>query len=226
MYVRTSSTRRNSGLSGLGDAQQDRVQSEVTAAAQKYGVDPQLALLIAQHESAYQQINPKTGTTIQSTLANGQPGALGVMQLMPATAAGLGVNPYDEQQNIDGGVRLLSQLLKQFNGNVTNAVAAYSAGPGAVQKYGGVPPYAETQNYVQWINARYSGSGSASDSSGSPSTSDTPSTSSSLFDLSSLFPSLPSSDTQYDIGGLVLSGQDLIVIGGIALAAVLVSAML
>lgn len=221
MYTRTSTRRNGLGRYGLGDAQQDRVQSEVTAAAQRYGIDPKLALLIAQHESAYQQINPKTGKVIQSTLDNGQPGALGVMQLMPATAGGLGVNPYDELQNIDGGVRLMSQLLKQFNGNVSNAVAAYSAGAGAVQKYGGVPPYAETQNYVNWINARYSGSGSGDSST----TSDTPS-SSSPFDFSSFIPDSLSANSQYDLGGLVLSGSDLLLIGAVGLAAVVLFAML
>ena len=70
------------------------------------------------------------------------------MQLMPETAAALGVNPYDEKQNIEGGAMYLRKMLDKFDGNVSHALAAYNAGPGAVQKYGGVPPYRETQNYV------------------------------------------------------------------------------
>jgi hypothetical protein len=81
---------------------------------------------------------------------------------MPATAAGLGVDPTNQQQNIQGGVQLLSQLLNQFNGNVPDALAAYNAGPAAVTKYGGVPPYAETQNYVTSIMANYTGQGGSS----------------------------------------------------------------
>lgn len=79
-------------------------------------------------------------------------GAQGLMQLMPGTAAGLGVtNAYDPRQNVEGGVKYLKQLMEQFGGDLTKTVAAYNAGPGAVMKYGGVPPYAETQNYVKRV---------------------------------------------------------------------------
>jgi LysM repeat protein len=120
----------------------------INASASRYGVDPYLVASVIQQESGFNQ-----------SAVSGA-GAIGIMQLMPGTAQGLGVNPYDVAQNIDGGVKLLSQLLRQFGGNVAFALAGYNAGPGAVQKYGGVPPYAETQNYVRSIMAIYNGSGS------------------------------------------------------------------
>jgi soluble lytic murein transglycosylase-like protein len=78
-------------------------------------------------------------------------GAIGVMQLMPDTAASLGVDPYNKQQNIEGGAKYLRQMLDTFGGDLKKAVAAYNAGPGAVKDYGGVPPYKETQNYVSKV---------------------------------------------------------------------------
>jgi hypothetical protein len=149
---------------GLGQASStDATKAQITQIAQQYGVDPSLALAVAQQESGFQQTG-KNGQTLQSTLANGQPGALGVFQLMPATAASLGVNPNDQTGNITGGVKYLSQLLQQFGGNVPNALAAYNAGPGAVQKYGGIPPYQETQNYVSSIMANYQSMGGSTTS--------------------------------------------------------------
>lgn len=114
------------------------VGSMVTAEAQRQGVDPNLALRVARHESGLRTnaVSPK--------------GARGPMQLMPATAQGLGVNPDDPADNIRGGVTYLKQQLDRF-GDPKLALAAYNAGPGAVQKYGGVPPYAETQGYVKAI---------------------------------------------------------------------------
>lgn len=121
-----------------GQSQAPDVRALVTAAAQRHGVDPGLAMRVAKQESGYRTnaVSPK--------------GARGPMQLMPATARELGVDMNDPAQNVDGGVRYLKQQLDTF-GSPELALAAYNAGPGAVRKYGGIPPYAETQNYVQSI---------------------------------------------------------------------------
>lgn len=108
----------------------------IREAAGKYGVDPKLVSAVAEIESGFSQ------DAISAT------GAVGVMQLMPETAASLGVDPYDAKQNIDGGAQYLKQMLDDFGGDVRKAVAAYNAGPEAVREYGGVPPYSETQQYV------------------------------------------------------------------------------
>lgn len=113
------------------------------SAAERHGVDPQLVKAIAIAESNMNQDEIS------------EVGAIGVMQLMPETAASLGVNPYDEAENIEGGAMYLKQMLDTFDGNVPYAVAAYNAGPGAVQRYGGVPPYGETQAYVGRVMDMY-----------------------------------------------------------------------
>ncbi len=118
------------------------IQSQISAAAIAQGVDPALALAVANQESGF---NPS---------AVSSKGATGLFQLMPATAAGLGVsNPLDPTQNINGGVALLAQLDKQYNGDTSLVLAAYNAGPTAVNNYGGIPPFPETQNYVASILA-------------------------------------------------------------------------
>jgi soluble lytic murein transglycosylase-like protein len=86
-------------------------------------------------------------------------GAIGVMQLMPGTAREMDADPNDPAQNIDAGVRLLRDLLVKYDGDVIKALAAYNAGPGAVERYGGVPPYPETQHYVDRVLRTYISNG-------------------------------------------------------------------
>jgi soluble lytic murein transglycosylase-like protein len=115
-------------------------KAEIDAAAAKYGIDPALLRGLIKAESNF---DPNAGSPA---------GAQGLCQLMPGTAASLGcTNVHDPAQNIDAGARYLKQQLDAFGGDVTKALAAYNAGPGAVQRYGGVPPYAETQAYVRRV---------------------------------------------------------------------------
>lgn len=152
---------------GFGDVLHGKLQTSTnldsifSAASEKYSVPVNLLKAVAKAESGF---NPK---------ATSRCGAIGVMQLMPGTAKALGVtDAYDPTQNIMGGAKYLSQMLRRFNGDTSKAVAAYNAGAGSVIKYGGVPPYSETQAYVKKVLS-YSGLNlTAGVVSGSPSTAD------------------------------------------------------
>lgn len=113
-------------------------------AAEKYNVDANLLKAIAKQESNF---NPS---------ARSSAGAMGIMQLMPSTAKSLGItDAYNAHDNIMGGAQVIAQNLKKYNGDVSLALAAYNAGSGNVDKYGGIPPFKETQNYVKKVLAYY-----------------------------------------------------------------------
>jgi soluble lytic murein transglycosylase-like protein len=127
-----------------GSRECGRYGSIITDAARRYEVDPQLVSAVINQESGFQ---PN---------AVSKAGAMGLMQLMPDTAKSLGVtDPFNPQQNIEGGTSLLRGLLDRYHGQLDLALAAYNAGPAAVDKYGGVPPFPETQAYVRNIMASY-----------------------------------------------------------------------
>lgn len=116
----------------------------IAEAARAHGVDPRLVAAVVGRESAW---NPNAVSPV---------GACGLMQLMPSTARYLGVNNiFDARENIFGGTKYLRTLLETFDGDLDLTLAAYNAGPGAVQKYKGVPPYRETRAYVRAVRASY-----------------------------------------------------------------------
>lgn len=115
----------------------------VDAAAKKNGLPPNFVHSVVAAESGYQPnaLSPK--------------GAIGLMQLMPATAQLYGADPHDPAQNVEAGAAYLRELLIKYDGDPRRALAAYNAGPGAVDKYNGVPPYAETQTYIERVLRKY-----------------------------------------------------------------------
>lgn len=115
-----------------------KIEELIREKAKIIGVDPDLAVKVAYIESRLNQ------SAVSSK------GAIGVMQIMPQTARELGINPYDLEQNIEGGLRYLKMMLERFN-SIELALSAYNAGPGNVEKYGGIPPFKETLNYVARI---------------------------------------------------------------------------
>lgn len=143
---RPTNSRPVARTDGLSAAEASNVpyRDEIIAAAKRHGIDPALLAAVVKQESNF---NPQAHSAV---------GAKGLTQLMDATARGLGVSdPYDPAQALDGGAKFLSGLLKQFGGDTTRAIAAYNAGPGAVKKFGGIPPYAETQRYVPRVLANF-----------------------------------------------------------------------
>ena len=140
-----ASSANNTSFSDMMKSQQVSPLEDIfNRAAKKYGVDVNLLKAIAKQESDFQPD------------CTSHAGAMGIMQLMPDTAKGLGVtDPYDPEQNIMGGAKFISQMLKKYDGDVTLALAAYNAGPNNVAKYGGVPPFKETQDYVKKVTAYY-----------------------------------------------------------------------
>jgi len=125
-------------------AQSTNIDELVETFSNKYGIDGDFIKAIIKQESGF---NPN---------ATSKKGAMGLMQLMPKTAESLGVlDAYNPSQNIEGGVKYLKNLLEKYDGNKEMALAAYNAGPTAVKKYGGVPPYKETQNYINAIMGTY-----------------------------------------------------------------------
>jgi soluble lytic murein transglycosylase-like protein len=135
----------SAAAAGLGSSAKPVLspQELADAAADKYGLPRQLVRSVMAAESGFQ------------TQAKSPKGAIGLMQLMPETAETLGVDPYDPAQNVDAGTRYLRDLLNQYNFGLWHALAAYNAGPGAVDKYQGIPPYAETIRYVERIDREY-----------------------------------------------------------------------
>ncbi|WP_274705042.1 lytic transglycosylase domain-containing protein [Dethiosulfovibrio faecalis] len=147
-----SSNLREDGLSGAGSIVRSMVASAgeslkdtASEIARRYGVDEKLVHSVISVESAWRPdaVSPK--------------GAVGLMQLMPGTAKMLGVDPDDPVQNIEGGVKYLSQLSEKYSGDLEKTLAAYNAGPGRVDSYGGIPPFRETENYVRKVLGLYRG---------------------------------------------------------------------
>ncbi|MDA8087891.1 MAG: lytic transglycosylase domain-containing protein [Nitrospiraceae bacterium] len=134
------------GRQAAAGASSTRIEDLIKRKSMKYRIDPSLVKAVIRAESGF------------NCTAVSDKGAMGLMQLMPATAVSLGVyNPFDPAENIEGGVRYLSSLLQRFGGNLTLALAAYNAGPKYIEKYGVIPPYRETENYIRKVLSSYRG---------------------------------------------------------------------
>jgi soluble lytic murein transglycosylase-like protein len=134
----------SSEVSEAEKANREKIEQMIREVSARYRVDPALVRAVMQTESNWK------------STAVSRKGALGLMQLEPGTAQALGVNnAFDPKQNLDGGVRYLHMLLERYNGDLDRALAAYNAGPGAVDRAGGIPRYRETRDYVQKVTDSY-----------------------------------------------------------------------
>lgn len=141
---KTEVKKETSSLSNTVSKTKDAIMGYIKEASERHGVEEKLIKALIKQESGF---NPNAVSSA---------GALGLMQLMPSTAKYLGVqDALNPKENIEGGVKYLKQMLDKYNGNKILALAAYNAGPGAVDKYDGVPPYKETQNYVRAVLKNY-----------------------------------------------------------------------
>jgi len=141
-YDSSSSSYGSSAASNSGS--RNAYDSYIRASAERHGVDPGLMKAMMHTESAF---NPNARSPV---------GAQGLMQLMPATARRFKVsNPWNPADNIEGSAKYIAWLMRRFNNNVEYAIAGYNAGEGNVDKYGGIPPFKETRNYVQKVMSRY-----------------------------------------------------------------------
>jgi soluble lytic murein transglycosylase-like protein len=139
-----SSFATSSEITGAERANREKIEEMIREVSARYRVDPALVRAVMQTESNWK------------SSAVSRKGALGLMQLEPGTAQALGVNnAFDPKQNLDGGVRYLHTLLERYNGDLDRALAAYNAGPGAVDRAGGIPQYRETREYVQKVTDSY-----------------------------------------------------------------------
>ena len=144
--LRTSQTSfaGSSEVSAAEQANREKIEQMIREVSARYRVDPALVRAVMQTESNW------------NSSAVSRKGALGLMQLVPRTAQQLGVNnAFDAKQNLDGGVHYLHMLLERYNGDLDRALAAYNAGPGAVDRAGGIPRYRETRDYVQKVTDSY-----------------------------------------------------------------------
>lgn len=144
MYDGSGSSNDYGSSAASNSGSRNAYDSYIRASAQRHGVDPALMKAMMHTESAF---NPNARSPV---------GAQGLMQLMPATARRFNVsNPWNPADNIEGSAKYIAWLMRRFNNNVEHAVAGYNAGEGNVDKYGGIPPFKETRNYVQRVMSRY-----------------------------------------------------------------------